>query len=376
MADQDRAPTLDLMGEPGGFRGSPSEPPPTRPEGEDAPSLSGLNLAEAPYQLDFFDVLRRVECAYPRKARLGKAARPVDEPVRLGQEPSLGFAPSTLAYYTPPTAGRPARLGVHFMGAFGPNGPLPLHLTEYARDRLRNANDPTFVRFLDVFHHRALSLFYRAWADAQPVVGRDRPGEDRFATYVGALLGLGSPALRDRDGFPDTAKLYFAGRLSAQARNAEGLEAMLGEYFGLPVRIEEFVGEWLPLPDRDRWRLGRANRAGALGIGSVLGARAWHRQGKFRVAFGPLTSEQFQSLLPGGARLPRLVAAVRNYTGDSLDWDVRLTVNERAEEVFRPGLTRLGWTTWLGRCPEGRRRQDVILNPLHGGAVESPQTGG
>ncbi len=358
MADQDRAPA-DAVG-----------------QGDAAPSLAGLSLSEAPHNLDFFDVLRRFECAYPQKMRLGRAARPSEEPVRLGQEPSLGFAPSSIAYFVPASGAKPARLGVHFLGAFGPNGPLPLHLTEYARDRLRNANDPTFARFLDVFHHRVLSLFYRAWADAQPVVSRDRPAEDRFATYVGALLGLGSPSLRDRDAFPDTAKLYFAGRLSAQARNSEGLESMLGDYFGLPVRIEEFVGEWLPLAERDRWHLGRANRAGALGIGSVLGARAWHRQGKFRVAFGPLTSEQFQSLLPGGQRLPRLVALVRNYVGDSLAWDVRLTVNERAEEVFRPGQARLGWTTWLGRCPEGRRRQDVILNPLHGDGMEPSPPGG
>ncbi len=84
-------------------------------------------------------------------------------------------------------AGRRPRLQVRLFGLLGPNGPLPLHITEYARERLRHANDPTLSRFLDLFHHRFLTLFYRAWAQAQPHVNRDRPRDDRFAVYVGSL---------------------------------------------------------------------------------------------------------------------------------------------------------------------------------------------
>jgi len=307
---------------------------------------------------------------------------------------------------------------VHFLGLLGPNGPLPLHLTEYARDRERNAGDPTLVRFLDVFHHRILSLFYRAWADGQPTVSFDRPAQDRFAVYLGSLFGLGMPSLRERDEFPDRAKLYFAGRLAAQPRNAEGLAAIVGEFFGLPVAIEEFVGEWLTLPEEARWRLGRSAR---LAQTTVAGARTWQRQSKFRIVFGPLGEDDLQSLLPGGRRLRRLLALVRNYVGDSLSWDVRLQLKPGVSKPFciggasriaanqdssgtrRPairnsttectedtqagkqevrnqiqalfpsrsdsvasavksGASRLGWTSWLGRCP--RARQDVILNPL------------
>jgi predicted component of type VI protein secretion system len=44
------------------------------------------------------------------------------------------FAPAELAAWWP-ASGRPARLLVYFFGLLGPNGPLPLHLTEYARER-------------------------------------------------------------------------------------------------------------------------------------------------------------------------------------------------------------------------------------------------
>jgi type VI secretion system protein ImpH len=327
-------------------------------------------LERAPYRFDFFDVLRRFECAHPETSRLGRAPRPCDEPIRLGQEASLGFSTSPLASFVPSAAGKPPRLSVNFLGLLGPSGPLPLHLTEYARDRVRNAGDRALVRFLDVFHHRILALFYRAWADAQPTVSLDRPKEDRFGTYLGSLIGLGMSSLRDRDEFPDRAKLFFAGRFAAQPRNCEGLTAIVGAFFGLPVRIEEFAGEWLKLPEEARWRLGRSARAGALGQTTVAGARTWQRQSKFRLVFGPLNEDDFHSLLPGGVRLRRLVALVRNYTGDSLNWDVRLHLEHQVNRPFRLGQSsRLGWTSWLGRCPKGERRQDVILAPRKGSSL-------
>jgi type VI secretion system protein ImpH len=321
-------------------------------------------VAKAPEQYDFFALLRAIECACPDRMRLGQATRPADEPIRMGQDASLAFAPSTLAYMVPGTDDRPPRIGVHFLGLLGPNGPLPIHLTEYARDRLRNAGDPTLVRFLDLFHHRILALFYRGWANAQPVVNRDRPASDRFVTYVGSLFGIGSPAVRNRDAFPDNAKLYFAGRFAHQARNAEGLRAVVGDYFGLPTELEEFAGEWTALQDEERWRITRTAFAGALGLSTILGARAWQRQTKFRLVFGPLKEDEFQSMLPGSARLKRLAALVRNYVGDSLNWDVRLFLDKRVSQPFRlDRITRLGWTSWLGRCPEGEGRDDLIINP-------------
>ena len=131
------------------------------------------SLAEAPYRFDFFQALRRIECLHKGKPRIGETVRLADDAIRLGQEPTMAFAPSTLKSFDMGSAGRPPRLKVLFFGMLGPNGPLPLHLTEFARSRKAYENDTTFVRFLDVFHHRLLSLFYRAWATAQPTVSFD-----------------------------------------------------------------------------------------------------------------------------------------------------------------------------------------------------------
>jgi len=322
-------------------------------------------LKEQPYKFGFYQALRRIECIYHDKPRLGASLRPVDDAVRLAQEPSLAFAPSTLASFKPGHAGNASQLAVYFFGLFGPNGPLPLHLTEYARDRLRNSDDPTLSAFLDMFHHRMLSLFYRSWANAQPTVNFDRPDQDRFRTYVGALFGLGMPSLRDRDEIPDLTKLHFAGRFASQTRNAEGLVAMIKRFFNLPAAIEQFVGEWLKLPDNSLCRLGISPKTATLGVNIAIGSHVWQCQQKFRIILGPLNFDEYERLLPGRESGKRLRALVRNYVGDSMNWDVNLVLKKEKVPTMRLGKdSLLGWNTWLGKRIDDEDVHDLILEPM------------
>jgi type VI secretion system protein ImpH len=320
-------------------------------------------LESEPYRHDFFQALRRIECLFPEKPRLGKALRPIDEPLRLAQEPSVAFAPSTLAAFQLPQDGRPARMEVRFFGLLGVNGPLPIHLTEYARERLLHHNDKTFARFLDIFHHRFLELFYRAWAQAQPTVNLDRPKDDRFSIYVGSLFGGGTSRVTHRDSIGDFAKLHFAGLLSRQVRNPDGLASVISGYFRVPVRIESFVGHWMKIPEQDRTRLGAGNESVMLGLGAVLGSQVWDRQHKFRIWLGPLTRAQYESFLPGGGALGRLVAWVRQYLCFELEWDVRLVLAEAETPKARLGAYgRLGWNTWIGERLRGTDAADLTLD--------------
>jgi len=337
--------------------------------GENREAAHALELFEAlrrtPYAFHFFQAMRRLECRYRDRPRLGKAARLADDPLRLSQEPSMAFAPATLAAFDPGAADRAPRLYQYFLGLFGPHGPLPNHLTEYARGRLRNDGDRTFARFADIFHHRMLCLFYRAWADTQPTVSYDRPETDRFNVYVGATFGLGMPALWRRDAVPDLAKFHYAGRLVGQTRNPEGLQAILGDFFKLSVRVETFVGHWLPLSESSRCRLGESPATGLLGLTAVIGERVWDCQHRFRIVMGPMTLDEFQRFLPGSDSLRRLVAWVRNYVGDELLWDVNLILKK--EEV--PPLvlgegSQLGWTTWLTGQPPARDADDLKLDAV------------
>ena len=334
-------------------------------------------LGERPWAFDFFQALRRVEALHPGKPRLGRGRRPVDEPVRLAQEPSLAFPISTLAAFEPAAKERPPRLQVRFFGLLGPNGPLPLHLTEFARQRILHYRDRTFARFLDIFHHRFLLLFYRAWAQAQPTVNFDRPREDRFKTYLGALVGLGSTGARDRDPVVDFVKLHFAGLLARQVRNADGLTQILSAYFRVPVRVEPFVGHWMPLPESERTRLG--GRWARLGRDAIVGSSVWDRQHKIRLHVGPLSRAEYEDFLPGRAAAERLVSWLRFYFTFEFAWDVRLIMAREEVPPLHlatdpPRSARLGWTSWLGNRSEAADAGELVLE-LEGLRLPGPNAG-
>jgi type VI secretion system protein ImpH len=221
-----------------------------------------------------------------------------------------------------------------------------------------------------------LSLFYRAWADTQPTVNFDRPASDRFAGYVGALFGLGMSSFWDQDAAPDLAKLHYAGQLAGQTCHAEGLQAILSDFFRLPVAVEQFVAHWMKLPEDCRCRLGESMTTGTLGVSAVIGERVWDCQHKFRITIGPLSLKDYQQFLPrpDGWALRQLTALVHNYIGYELDWDLCLVLDKdetRVADNGQPelvklgrGAGRLGWTMWLTSKSLAADANDLKLNPL------------
>jgi type VI secretion system protein ImpH len=320
-------------------------------------------LRARPESFEFFEAMRRLECAYPERPRFGHSIKPADDPVRLAHAATLEFPARSIERFEMREESRPARLVGLFLGLFGPHGALPLHLTEHAVDRERNANDPTFVAFADVFHHRMLSLFYRAWADAQPTVQLDRPEQDRFRTYVGALIGIATPHLEHRDALPDQYKRFSAGRLVPQARNAEGLVGFLEHYFGVPVRVVEFVVSWMRLPDDAHLRMGGS--MASMGRNALLGANVRGAQQRFRLRIGPLVRSEFDRFLPGGEALRQLVAAVKLYAGEEKGWDVQLVLKKEDVPLTYLGKSgRMGFNTWMGRYTKPDDAEDIVLRPV------------
>jgi type VI secretion system protein ImpH len=353
-----------------GTPGLPLDPPERPPDAADrARALNELfDAVEArPWDFDFYALMRRIDALRPQHPGLGLAQRPSQEAIRLGQVPELDFAPSALARFER-KAGRPPLLGVRFFGLLGPHGPMPLHLTEYVRERLHQRSDPTSARFLDVFHHRMTSLFYRAWAQSQPVVQLDRPKDDRYATWLGATFGL-NRHLAGGDSLPEHAKLFQAGLIGSRSRHPEALTKVLRQYFRVPVALEPHVGQWLSVATDDRSRLGFArNRPersqvphAELGLTANAGHKVWDRQYKFRLRLGPLTLQQYNDFLPGGRAFQPLADWVRILAGQDLQWDAQLVL--RRDQVPEPRLDRrmrLGLTSWVGT---GGRPRGALPRP-------------
>ena len=336
--------------------------PTTSAERDAEVALMLARIAEEPYRYDLWQLLRWLDAKHPDAPPLGRAPVPELEPLRIGQEPSPVFAPAQVFAMTPDADGGRPRLTILGFGLFGPNGPLPSHLTEYARERMRTRGDRTLVRFLDMFHHRFTLLFYRAWADSQSAASLDRPAEDRFSRYCASLIHLGESSLRDRDEVPDHAKLFCAGHLARDVRNAEGLEHALAIFFETGVRIEQWVSQWLTLAPPERTRLGLGRVAEKLGVGAVVGERVPDVQSRFRIWLGAMSLAEYESHLPGGRAFRQVLAWLREYVGYETDWDVRLVL--RRDEVPRAALgstTRLGWTTWLGTRSSPDDAADLVL---------------
>ncbi|MDN5865688.1 MAG: type VI secretion system baseplate subunit TssG [Gammaproteobacteria bacterium] len=302
-------------------------------------------MERAPYRYSLFAALRLLEAGAAEQPRLGESRHPCEDSVRVSQRPSLRFAPADVVSYA---RGQPDRLVCESFGLFGPNGPLPLHLTEHADERARQHQDPTFAAFVNAFQHRLACLFYRAWANAQLCVQHDHPERDHFAVYIGALIGIGTPSQRERDSIGDCARLSRAGRFAPAAKSAEGLEDILLDYFAVPCRVEQFEPRWLDIPPDDRLVLGR--RAGSgLGSSANLGRRSWQCQFSFRLDVGPLSRDDFDGFLPGGRGLQALTDLVRAYAGDELAWDASLLLRQAEVPALRLARgPRLGWSSWLG----------------------------
>jgi type VI secretion system protein ImpH len=248
------------------------------------------------------------------------------------------------------TGGPRLRLTTSFLGLYGSTSPLP---SFYSEDILRADEEDDRVRaFLDIFHHRLLSLFYRCWSKHRHHVQFEYGEGDRFTPRLFALGGLGTPEAARATGLPDPRRLvHFAGLLNQRTRSASALEGLLCDYFGgLPVEIEQCTGRWIPIASSQRASLGR--QACRLGRDCTLGRRVFDRMGSFRVHVGPLDQARYLRLLPDQEDHRTLRQLVGVFTNDALDFDVALRVRKRPPMKLtskrRPGVApRLGWTTWL-----------------------------
>ncbi len=355
--------------------------------GRSAPSVSERLFREA-YRFEFFQAVRLLERVHRERARgdpavghfpVGGDSAPRRESVRFKALPSLSFPSGTIGDLHEGTAAEVAGLGppemrVAFMGLTGLSGVLPEHYTDLLIRRIRS-KDYALRDFLDLFNHRGISLFYRAWEKyrlpfAWERARLDPSAEDQFSDCVRCLIGLGTAHLRDRLTVSDDVLLYYAGHFAHRPRSAVALEALLSEYLHRPVRVQQFQGHWLHLGATEQTRLpGPACPAGQyqqLGVNAVVGERVWDVRSKFRLRLGPLRYAEFTRLMPGGATLLRLCEIARAYVGPELAFDVQPVLQEsevppcrlEKSDAYAP---RLGWNTWLGGAASGRDAEDAVF---------------
>lgn len=302
-------------------------------------------LKSNPSSFDFFALMREIERSDKSKPRFGDSLVLMEELATIEQDPFMEFPKSNIAGYEE-NKGKPPRISAKFLGFFGPQGALPLSTTVDAH-RWSSSRDPSFARFTNVFATRYLQLFFRTWADARPVVQLDRPEEDRFADYLGSMIGIGSQAFKRRDTIDDNNKINHAGVTGPTIKSPVRLQHLLCGVFGVDVKIEERVGLWLNFDPEDQMAL--AGNASPLGVNCFLGQRVYSINDKIRICIRAENLEQYRNFLPSGAYFDKLSDLIFHYIGYRFEFEIQLSLKAtHARPVALGKSGELGWTSWMG----------------------------
>lgn len=302
-------------------------------------------LAEASGEVrrwGLFSLVRGAEARARGLPRVGRSRRPNQNVVDLVQEPALYFPAPTL-HSVETRNGRPEVSG-YWLGLLGPMGPLPTHLSEFAVFERRYAKSRPFGRWLNLISGRMLQLFYRAWGESQPAAQADRPDDDRFARYLGALSGAAN-GVSPHSIFPAQARLHYAA-LFASRRSAVGIEDALGHLLNQKVRVLEYQPRWRDIAPEDQTRLGQ--QFCGLGRDMLAGKRVLSASDAFRVVVHARSADEYEALMPSGKRFAIVSEALDAFAPSHLEWDMAIEMEERHARPARlDGRTRLGLTGWM-----------------------------
>jgi type VI secretion system protein ImpH len=324
-------------------------------------------LQDQPYAFSFFQAVRLLERLHSDRKPVGHFVPPASEIVRFGVSSSLAFPASEIQSFVPGDGG-PSRMTVNFMGLTGPLGMLPLYYTELIDARIRDG-DTALKDFLDIFNHRMISLFYRAWEKYRLAAGFEKEGSegDYFSRHLLALIGLGTPGLRNRQSIPDDAFIYYAGLLMGHSRSVTVLKQLIADFFEVEVEVQEFAGSWYRLDSHMQTQLDEAmGDSGKLGMGAIVGDEVWQDESTVRIKLGPLSLEAYLEFMPGRPAYESLQAWTRFFSGDEVNFELQLVLKRGdvpgcqlgAEGAVAP---RLGWVTWVKSLPFGHEAADTIL---------------
>ncbi len=314
-------------------------------------------LRENPWSVKFFQMVRLLERIHPERKPVGMFVGPAEEVARFSAHTSLVFPASEIQSYTEVRNG-PDRLAVNFMGLSTLNGPLPQPYAELLLERVR-AKDYAMGEFFDIFNHRIISLFYRAWKKYRFFIAyeQSRDADDLVTRSVYSLLGLGTPGLRQRMEIADEAAVYYSGLLGQTRRTAQGLKQILEDYFEIPVQVEQFTGSWNRLPLADQTVLNDSRvPSECLGVATVVGDEVWDQQGTVTLRLGPMPLERYKEFLPGARAYKQLAAWLKFYARQEFDFVIWLVLEREQVPAMKLSadeseMPRLGFASWLKNKP-------------------------
>ncbi|MEM7351087.1 MAG: type VI secretion system baseplate subunit TssG [Acidobacteriota bacterium] len=340
---------------------------------EDRQAASRLkeSIKSEAYRFDFFQLVYLLEHwrrgANPETSgtkappAIGREGPMAAETLRLRPDRGLGFSPADVRWAGPLPAkedesgalrrfdrdGEIYQIIVNFMGLYGFTTPTPIYFTELI-------NSPDFdsgplTELLDLFNHRLLSFYYRAWQKYRYPYRYEPGARDEVSEHILSFVGLRERKVQEQTELPVPRLIRYIGLMAPRPRPLINLRLILADYFRLPqIRIKPWVLRWTPIAKEQCNAIGGRNCS--LGEDLTVGAEIPDRSGKFRVRIGPLSFVQFKSFLPDGEKFRQLSALVHLWAGNRFDFDFEFVIRRQdipPAKMQGADGARLGWTGWI-----------------------------
>jgi type VI secretion system protein ImpH len=287
------------------------------------------NLLENACSFNFFKAVHLLE-GYARAQhngrdhRLGRQLSPAEDPVRFCVNPGFVFPASDIQSIKNGHAHPDPVMTVNFMGLIGPKGVLPDWYNAHAQER-NYSRDYAFTDFLNLFHHRILSLFYLAWKKYRLPENYLPDGSDPISKGLGAFIGMGAPERKADPEFARFSKrrlIYYSGLASRTVPTAATIETVVAGAVGAPVRVQQFVERLIPIHEHDPTCLGRAN--GTLKKNALCGGRIRDAASFFRVELGPMPWKKYLAFQPRSRNLALVRKLIAFIVGVEYEFEIRL----------------------------------------------------
>ncbi len=304
-------------------------------------SLLPALLANAP-RMNVFRLCELIELATPGQAPLGTTDSPANEPIRFRSSGRLGFPGREIdtIEIDQDHPDLPPAIRTTFLGLYGVDARMPSYFVDEIAQR-RDGSEP-LAAFLDLFHHRIVTQFYRVARKYRYPMGFRKGGEDEVSRCLLSLLGMGfGQAATGQEAMPPRKLLSMLGLASQRTRTAEGLAGVLQHAVpDATVTVAEFHAVWVPIESGKRMPLGE---------NCVLGRGFHDRSNTVRIVISPSLRESVLGLMPGRQIHREVMELLRFYLG--YEAQAHLEMHVRRDLMPPPELNSqeasLGYTTQL-----------------------------
>lgn len=355
--------TVEAEGTPDAAREAEGTPDAAR-EADDLRRDATRRLRESPEAFQFFQAVRLLQRLHPGRSRIGRFEAPSSEVVRLGSNPDLSFPAGQIQDLVESPDGRWS-MKVNFLGLVGHLGVLPSHYSVLVNQRV-HSRDRALLDFLDMFHHRVLSLFYRAMERCRFYAPYERGEQDALTGRLLDLLGIGDEAAREALDLEVAELLGYVGLLTPAARSATALQQIIEDRFGVTAAVEQFVGGWYTVSSDAQCRIDDESQeyTQQLGVGALVGDAIWDPQARARIILGPLSRKRFDDFLPTGSAYEHLRQLTRFFSNDEVEFQLRLILEREEVPPLRLGVdanSPLGWGSWIRSDPAPPETAETVL---------------